>query len=468
MFDNILLSNTKTGLNYMNSLITDKSTVEDIEMVMLPRLCEMYQQEAKEAGDALRIEIKVKTKVQQKEEMFYEQLSKRSGIPKEELCSTRIPRGIIAAVLDEVFGDPTDLIQPSHDDLKYSMIKYAPSLRDYIPKANSRSGGLGHRLFDPNAARHFERIQEYNTENTKRAYNSDLIYWQAWLAAVGFDFKQPVNEAHVNAFIVQHAESMIPEIDERLVKQGYKYELGTHSMSTIKRRVTSLRIFLKLEELPNPCDSPKIRMLLSKLTKKYGGTKSRGLAITKEVLDDFLSTCESKLIDVRDKALLLFAWSSGGRRRSEVTDAMIEDLSPLNDGNFLYRMPKNKTDQKGEGLTVPIKGRAAHALGEWLKTANITSGPIFRPISKKGEIGDKGLCPIDVFRIVQKRAELAGYDPKKYGAHSLRSGFITEGGRRGKPLGDIMGMTGHKSVSIAMNYYKAGAAVNNSAANLAD
>jgi len=32
------------------------------------------------------------------------------------------------------------------------------------------------------------------------------------------------------------------------------------------------------------------------------------------------------LIGVRDKALLLFAWASGGRRRSKVTSAVVEQL----------------------------------------------------------------------------------------------------------------------------------------------
>ena len=78
-----------------------------------------------------------------------------------------------------------------------------------------------------------------------------------------------------------------------------------------------------------------------------------------------------------------------------------------------------------------------------------------------------GLSPIDVHRIVRRRIKAAGYDEKSFGAHSLRSGFVTEGGRRGKPLGDIMAMTGHKSVHTAMRYYQVGSIINNSAANLA-
>lgn len=40
-------------------------------------------------------------------------------------------------------------------------------------------------------------------------------------------------------------------------------------------------------------------------------------------------------------------------------------------------------------------------------------------------------------------------------------------GLQGKPLGDVMAMSGHKTAAVAMGYYQAGVAVHNSAAKLA-
>jgi len=34
-----------------------------------------------------------------------------------------------------------------------------------------------------------------------------------------------------------------------------------------------------------------------------------------------IATCDDSLQGIRDKAILLFGWSSGGRRRSEVASA---------------------------------------------------------------------------------------------------------------------------------------------------
>jgi hypothetical protein len=44
-----------------------------------------------------------------------------------------------------------------------------------------------------------------------------------------------------------------------------------------------------------------------------------------------------------------------------------------------------------------------------------------------------------------------------FGAHSLRSGFVTEAGRQNIPLGDTMAMTGHRSIQTVMRYFQTGA-----------
>lgn len=59
-------------------------------------------------------------------------------------------------------------------------------------------------------------------------------------------------------------------------------------------------------------------------------------------------------------------------------------------------------------------------------------------------------------RIVQRRAKLAGLEGD-WAAHSLRSGFVTEAGRQRVPMGDVMAMTEHRSVSTEMGYFQAGA-----------
>jgi hypothetical protein len=51
---------------------------------------------------------------------------------------------------------------------------------------------------------------------------------------------------------------------------------------------------------------------------------------------------------------------------------------------------------------------------------------------------------------------------------ALRAGFITEAGRQGLPLAEVMAMSGHASVATVMHYHRAGAAVSSRAARLLD
>lgn len=80
-------------------------------------------------------------------------------------------------------------------------------------------------------------------------------------------------------------------------------------------------------------------------------------------------------------------------------------------------------------------------------------------------MGTAGLSADQVARIIQRRARLAGLKGD-WAAHSLRSGFVTEAGRQGVPLGEVMGMTEHRSVSTVMGYFQAGSLLNSSATNL--
>lgn len=68
-------------------------------------------------------------------------------------------------------------------------------------------------------------------------------------------------------------------------------------------------------------------------------------------------------------------------------------------------------------------------------------------------------------RIVQPRAKLAGLEGD-WAAHSLRSGFVTEAGRQGVSLSEVMAMTEHRSVTTVMGYFQVGALLERRATRL--
>src|SRR5260370_19143163 len=117
-----------------------------------------------------------------------------------------------------------------------------------------------------------------------------------------------------------------------------------------------------------------------------------------------LAACPDGLVGMRDRALLLFAWASGGRRRSEVTRAVMAQLIAVDATTYLYRLIHSKTDQAGAAHHVdkPIMGVAADALTAWLQASSVKEGPIFRRI--RGSRVAEALEPQAVRAIVKRRA----------------------------------------------------------------
>jgi integrase len=188
-------------------------------------------------------------------------------------------------------------------------------------------------------------------------------------------------------------------------------------------------------------------------------------ALTKDPLEAMLATCTDGLIGIRDRALLLFAWASGGRRRSEVAGAVMEQLIAVDATTYLYRLVHTKTDQMGAQSHVekPIVGLAAKALTAWLQVSGIKDGAMFRRI--RGSRVAEALQPQTVRTIVKRRAQMAGLTGD-FSAHSLRSGFMTDAGRQNIPLAEAMALTGHRSVQTALRYFQTGSVQQTRAANL--
>ena len=132
-------------------------------------------------------------------------------------------------------------------------------------------------------------------------------------------------------------------------------------------------------------------------------------------------------------ALLLFAWASGGRRRSDRARHHREQRRAA--GRFSLSAAPLKTNQAGAAAedAKPIVGGGGQA---WRMPAASRKARC----SAGSGAGDAGRAT-GRRRRARYRApalQLAGLD--SYSAHSLRSGFITEAGRQ-QVLGDAMAMT---------------------------
>lgn len=315
-------------------------------------------------------------------------------------------------------------------------------------------------------------IDDGTPPNTRRAYESDMRYFWTWASAVGWTDEPvlPVPSEIVARFIVDHLEGLDEEVEREMIERGIKAREGSHSIATIDRRISTLSTFHKTRNLASPCNDAAIAKLMSKARKaaaRRGYRPKKKKAVVRDTLQALIATCDKgELIDVRDRALLYFGWASGGRRRSEIATAAFDQVEERGDA-FVYHLGLTKTDQEGEGNTVPVAGKAARALREWLEISGIEEGPLFRAVDRHSNVSSRALCDRSVALIVKKRARLAGLNPAAFGGHSLRSGFLTESGLQGKNLLEAMKLSGHKTMQVAAGYHQAGAALLNETADLA-
>src|SRR3546814_13548152 len=116
----------------------------------------------------------------------------------------------------------------------------------------------------------------------------------------------------------------------------------------------------------------------------------------REPLEAMLATCTDGVRGQRDRALLLLAWSGGGRRRSEVVGLQVGDVRRLDADTWLYALGTTKTDTGGLRRDKPLRGPAARALAAWLEVAPAESGPLFRTDRKSVVEGKSVSVRVDI------------------------------------------------------------------------
>ncbi|MER8870571.1 site-specific integrase [Mesorhizobium sp. M0814] len=317
--------------------------------------------------------------------------------------------------------------------------------------------------------------------NSLRALASDLGYLEAWsFAATGQPLPWPAPEALLIKFVAHHlwdfakretdpAHGMPGDVTAALRAQGLLRSDGPHAPATVRRRLSSWSTLTKWRGLHGKFNAPGLQSAINlavRASARPRGRKSKK-AVTADILTALLKACAGdRLVNLRDRAVLITAFASGGRRRSEIaslrTEQIIEeDPVPADpkapDGDKLpclsIRLGRTKTTQADSAAFVLLVGRPVTVLRAWLERAEISEGAVFRGIDRWGNLEKRALTPQAVNLILKRRIAEAGLDPAVFSAHGLRSGYLTETARRGIPLQEAMQQSQHRSVQQASNYY---------------
>lgn len=318
--------------------------------------------------------------------------------------------------------------------------------------------------------------------NSLRALASDLYYLEAWcLAATGTQLPWPAPETLLLKFVAHHlwdplqrqadpGHGMPQQVAAALRTQGLlKVDNRPHAPATVRRKLSSWSTLTRWRGLVGQFNAPGLKSALRLAVRAAARPRQRKSpkAVTSDILAAVLKTCASdSLVDRRDHALLLTAFAAGGRRRSEMAglrlDQLVEQAPVPADPSepsgatlpcLLIQLGRTKTTDADSGSAVLLIGRPVTTLTAWIARAELTEGPVFRAIDRWGHLQRRALTGQAVSLILKRRIAQAGFDPAAFSAHGLRSGYLTEAGRRGIPLVEAMQQSLHRSLNQATSYY---------------
>jgi integrase len=337
-------------------------------------------------------------------------------------------------------------------------------------------GGLG-----PEDAAALSALYRRGTPaNTLRAWERDLAYVAAWKqAAFGAPLAWPEAETVALRFILDHAQDLTDrpgpaqEAARALVAAGLRRGLACPAPATLDRRIASWQAFHRMRNLPSPFTAPLVRQARQKARSANARPRApkSPRPVTRAILETLIATCDDSLRGLRDRAMLMLAFASGGRRRSEVTGLNVEDIGQDDfaaKGLLWVTLIETKTTTPDQAPRLPLKGRAARAVVHWIEVAGLARGPLFRPVSTAGRALPRRLAPDALRTILRHRLTLAGLPADYATPHGLRAGFLTQAALDGAPLAAAMRLSLHRSAIQAQRYYADVELSENPAADLLD
>jgi site-specific recombinase XerD len=275
------------------------------------------------------------------------------------------------------------------------------------------------------------------SDATKKAYITD---WQIF-----------------NDFCTLHHLNALPAEQATLIAFLTNQATENKAIKTIRRRLAAIKFMHNIKGFDIKITDKIISLILKGIARQSGNRPQiQKKPISATLLLTMLNYCNTyDLIGKRDKALLLFGFS-GAFRRSEICNLTLDDLEETQDGLKVH-LRHSKGDQFGQGQIVALphgrKMGVISALKDYLQTAQIYNGYVFRSITKSGHVGTH-LTPLSVALIVKKYIQKAGYNPDEYAAHSMRSGFLTEAAENGATLFKMLEVSRHKSADTLLGYIR--------------
>lgn len=289
-----------------------------------------------------------------------------------------------------------------------------------------------------------ENVKKYvsagTSDNTRKTYRSAIRQFEKWGGRLPCD----------SDVLIRYALDKIEHINPR----------------TLDLHMTALSQWHKQQGITDPTQNVTLKKTLEGMRRIHiqPVAKAKPLQLNDVIrLLNYLETLPNSLKKHRDMALILTAFM-GAFRRSELVNITAVDLQWEEDG-LIINMPTSKTDQNGKGSAralpySPTSACAASAIRQWVDTAGISEGPIFRAINRWDQVSDNPLYAGSINTILKDRASEAGLpNALALSSHSFRRGHATSAARAGVDFRLIKKQGGWRNDSTVHRYIEDGNAL---------
>lgn len=283
-------------------------------------------------------------------------------------------------------------------------------------------------------------------DNTRRSYRAAIEHFE-----VSWGGFLPATSDSVARYLVAHA--------------------GVLAVNTLKLRLSALAQWHTSQGFPDPTKAPVVRKVLKGIRAVHPAREKQAEPLQLQQLEQVVAFLEQEaqqanesqdtarlLRATRDRALILLGFWRGFRS-DELCRLQVEHVQVAPGAGISLYVPRSKSDRDNLGKTyhTPALLRLCpvRAYGDWLSTAALVRGPVFRGIDRWGNVGEEGLHPNSVIPLLRQALERAGIAAEHYTSHSLRRGFATWAHRNGWDMKSLMSYVGWNDMKSAMRYVEA-------------
>lgn len=297
-----------------------------------------------------------------------------------------------------------------------------------------------------------ERLKEHAraargafADNTLRALGADSRIFAAWCREAGRAML-PAAPATVAAFIDAQGE--------------------TKARATIERYRSSIAALHRAAGLADPCADEVVRLAVKRMSRSKGRRQKQAEPLNRGHIERMLTVrtperqhrrvMEAKrptpLIALRNAALVAVAYDTL-LRRSELVALSVEDVQKGSDGSGTVLVRRSKADQEGEGAIKYLAPDTMDHIEAWRAAARLQAGPLFRPLTKGGQVGEAALGGGEVARVFRDLATASGLKLARLpSGHSTRVGATQDMFAAGFELLEVMQAGSWKTPAMPARY----------------